>query len=50
MIAPGPNIVTEKMDVTQGKLVIGLDVDMKDKDARFKIALYNVILRRKCYI
>lgn len=37
--------VEEKMDVTQGKLVIGLDVIGKRKaDDRFKILLYNTIL------
>ena len=37
--------IVEKMDVTQGKLVIGLDVLEKVKsDDRFKILIYNTIL------
>ena len=37
--------VEEKMDVTQGKLVVGLDViGRRDSDDRFKILLYNTIL------
>ena len=37
--------IEEKMDVTQGKLVIGLDVLEKvEPDDRFKILLYNTIL------
>ena len=38
----------EKMDITQGKLVIGLDVEKNSPDSKFPISLYNVILRRKC--
>ena len=41
-IAPSkPNIVNEIQDVTQGKLIIGLDVDDKDKTA---VSMYNTIL------
>ncbi len=40
--------LSESMDITQGKLVIGLDVDYNKPDSRFKMSLYNVILRRKC--
>lgn len=37
--------VEEKMDVTQGKLVVGLDVvGKRNPDDRFKILLYNTIL------
>lgn len=37
--------IVEKMDVTQGKLVIGLDILEKVKsDDRFKILVYNTIL------
>ena len=39
--------IEEKMDVTQGKLVIGMDVESKNPDDKFKISLYNVILRRR---
>ena len=39
------NKIEEKMDVTQGKLVVGLDVVGKtNADDRFKILLYNTIL------
>ena len=44
------NEVQDKMDVTQGKLVIGLDVDVIDYDSKFPVSMYNVILRRKCNI
>lgn len=43
-------ILEESMDITQGKLVIGLDVDYNVPNSRFKMCLYNVILRRKCNI
>ena len=43
------NIVTESLDVKQGKLVLGLDItfsdeDLKDKDVRFQAKIYNSIL------
>ena len=44
------NKVQDKMDVSQGKLVIGLDVDLGDYDSKFPVYMYNVILRRKCNI
>ena len=34
----------DKMDVTQGKLVIGLDVNYTGEDVKFSISIYNVIL------
>lgn len=34
----------DKMDVTQGKLVIGLDVTYTGEDIKFPISIYNVIL------
>ena len=37
--------IEEKMAITQGKLVIGLDVETKGPDSKFPISLYNVILR-----
>lgn len=41
-IAPSkPDIVNEIQDVTQGKLIIGLDVDDKNKTA---VSMYNTIL------
>ncbi len=36
--------IEEKMDITQGKLVIGLDVDNIGPEDKFKVAIYNVIL------
>ena len=36
--------IEEKMDITQGKLVIGLDVDNIGSEDKFKVAIYNVIL------
>lgn len=38
------NKIEEKMDVTQGKLVIGTDVDFNEEYSKYKIALYNIIL------
>lgn len=40
----------EKMDIGQGKLVIGLDVDLTQQNSKFPVSIYNVILRRKCNI
>lgn len=41
-LAPSePNVVNEIQDVTQGKLIIGLDVDDKNKAA---VSMYNTIL------
>ena len=37
--------IQDKMDVGQGKLVIGLDVELKDYNSKFPISIYNVILR-----
>lgn len=39
-----PKTIEEKMDVTQGKLVIGTDVNLDEEDSKYKISLYNVIL------
>ncbi len=36
--------IEEKMDITQGKLVIGTDVNLNEEDSNYKISLYNVIL------
>lgn len=38
------NIVTEKLEVNQGKLVIGLDVDTKTIEDKYAIMVYNAIL------
>ena len=37
-------VITEKLDVTQGKLVIGLDVETKDEDQKYDVLIYNSIL------
>lgn len=39
-----PKVIEDKMDVTQGKLVIGTDVNFYEEDSKYKISLYNVIL------
>ena len=36
--------IQESMEVTQGKLILGLDVNILDKDARYKIMIYNSLL------
>lgn len=36
--------IQESMEITQGKLIIGLDVNILDKDARYKIMIYNSLL------
>jgi len=38
------NIVEESMDVNQGKLVIGLDLDLEDKDLKYDVIIYNNLL------
>lgn len=38
------NIIQESMDVTQGKLVIGLDIDSNIKDINYVCMCYNTIL------
>ena len=38
------NYIEEKMDITQGKLIIGLDVKSTGPDCKFPISIYNVIL------
>ncbi|MBR4260409.1 MAG: insulinase family protein, partial [Clostridia bacterium] len=39
-----PNIVNESMQVTQGKLIIGLDVLDNNKESKYATSVYNVIL------
>lgn len=38
------NIVTESMEVTQGKLVLGLDVNLENENQKYDALLYNSIL------
>ena len=45
--------IEEKMDVVQGKVVIGCDIlfneeDLKDKNLKYQAMMYNNLLRRKC--
>lgn len=43
-VAEKENNVTESMEVTQGKLVLGLDLNLDKKEARYSVLLYNSIL------
>ena len=36
--------IDESMDITQGKLVLGLDINNNEKDSRFIASVYNAIL------
>ena len=38
------NIVTESKEVTQGKLILGLDVDIDDEKLKYDAVIYNSIL------
>lgn len=38
------NIIQESKDVNQGKLVIGLDLDVSDENLRYNIMIYNSLL------
>lgn len=37
------NVVQESMEVTQGKLIIGMDLDVDNEDLRYDIMIYNSI-------
>ena len=37
------NVVQESMEVTQGKLIIGMDLDVDNEDLRYDIMIYNCI-------
>lgn len=41
---PKPNTIEEKQNVTQGKLVIGLDIDDNSENSKYILGIYNVIL------
>jgi predicted Zn-dependent peptidase len=43
-ISKTENIVTDSMEVTQGKLVLGLDVDIQDEELKYDALVYNGIL------
>lgn len=36
--------VSESMDVTQGKLIIGMDIDVQEEKQKYKISIYNALL------
>lgn len=38
------NIVTESMEVTQGKLILGLDVTLNDENQKYTTLIYNSLL------
>lgn len=38
------NVVTESMDVSQGKLVFGLNVNLEEEDLKYVTLVYNAIL------
>ncbi len=38
------NIVTESMDVTQGKLILGLDINLDKEELKYPTLIYNSIL------
>lgn len=38
------NIVTESLEVTQGKLILGLDVGIEDEELKYDALVYNAIL------
>lgn len=42
------NVIKETMNVTQGKLIIGLDLNAENDDEKYNALIYNAILRRNC--
>ena len=38
------NVVTESMSVAQGKLVLGLDLDIDNEELKYDVMIYNTIL------
>ena len=38
------NVITESLEVTQGKLILGLDVDINDNEIKYDTLVYNAIL------
>lgn len=38
------NVITESMEITQGKLILGLDVLKRDPDSKYIALVYNAIL------
>ena len=39
-----PQSITESMQIAQGKLILGLDVLDNDKESKYAVSLYNIIL------
>lgn len=37
-------VVTESLDVAQGKFVVGLDINIKDEDQKYDVLAYNSVL------
>ena len=37
-------IVTESMDISQGKLVLGLDIDINNNDEKYEVLMFNTML------
>ena len=37
-------VVSESMDVTQGKLIIGMDINIEEEKKKYKVSVYNAIL------
>lgn len=38
------NVVTESMEVTQGKLILGLDINIDNEDSKYDTLIYNSLL------
>jgi len=38
------NTISESMDVTQGKLIMGMDVNIKDEQEKYIVSVYNALL------
>jgi len=36
--------IYESMDVTQGKLIIGMDINIEDEKEKYKVSIYNALL------
>ena len=43
-VSQSENCIKESMDVNQGKIVMGLDIDVNDENLRYNIMIYNSIL------
>ena len=38
------NTISESMDVTQGKLIMGMDVNIQDEEQKYIVSVYNALL------